>query len=61
MRELDLISKSLKGTTDKNILRKDFVVFEKNLALDAAPFIRDVATRAKRENKSTVMLIAILK
>ena len=60
MRELDSLSKSLKGS-DAILIRKDFVLFERNFTTDVSPFIRDVVARAKREKKSSVMLIAILK
>ena len=60
MRELDSLSKSLKGS-DAILIRKDFVLFERNFTTDVLPFLRDVVARAKREKKSSVMLIAILK
>jgi hypothetical protein len=59
MRELDLISKSLKNT-DATLLRKDFSLFQANLSIDVAPFLREIAARAKREKKGNLMLIAIL-
>ena len=59
MRELDLISKSLKGS-DAILIRKDFVLFERNFTTDVSPFLRDVVARAKREKKGNVVFIAIL-
>ena len=60
MRELDLISKSLKNT-DATLLRKDFSLFQANLSIDVAPFLREIAARAKREKKGNLLLIAVLK
>ena len=60
MRELDLVSKSLKNT-DATLLRKDFSLFQANLSIDAAPFLREIAARAKREKKGDLLLIAVLK
>ncbi len=60
MRELDSLSKSLKGS-DATLIRKDFVLFERNFTTDVSPFIRDVVARAKREKKSSVILVAVLK
>ena len=60
MRELDSLSKSLKGS-DATLIRKDFVLFERNFTTDVSPFLRDVVARAKREKKGNVVLIAILK
>ena len=60
MRELDSLSKSLKGS-DAILIRKDFVLFERNFTTDVSPFLRDVVARAKREKKSSVILVAILK
>ena len=60
MRELELLSKSLKGS-DATLIRKDFVLFERNFTTDVSPFLRDVVARAKREKKSSVILVAILK
>lgn len=59
MRELDSLSKSLKGS-DATLIRKDFVLFERNFTTDVSPFLRDVVARAKREKKGKVVLIAIL-
>ena len=60
MRELDLVSKSLKNT-DATLLRKDFSLFQANLSVDAAPFLREIVARAKREKKGNLVLIAVLK
>ena len=60
MRELDAISKSIKDS-DATLIRKDFVLFERNFMTDVSPFIRDVVARAKREKKSSVILVAVLK
>ena len=59
MKELDLISKSVKDN-DATLLRKDFQLFQANLSIDAAPFLREIAARAKREKKGNLVLIAIL-
>ena len=59
MRELDLIAKSLKNT-DATLLRKDFSLFQANLSVDAAPFLREIVARAKREKKGNLVLIAVL-
>ena len=59
MRELDLISKSLKGS-DAVLLSHDFEMFQRNFTTDVSPFLRDVVARAKREKKGNVVLIAIL-
>ena len=50
MRELDSLSKSLKGS-DATLIRNDFVLFERNFTNDVSPFLRDVVARAKREKK----------
>jgi hypothetical protein len=60
MRELDLVSKSLKNT-DSTLLRKDFSLFQANLSVDAAPFLREIVARAKREKKGNLVLIAVLR
>ena len=60
MRELEILSKSLKGS-DAILIRKDFVLFERNFTTDVSPFLRDVVARAKREKKSSVTLVAVLK
>ena len=59
MRELDAISKSIKDS-DAVLLRHDFEMFQRNISVDAVPFLREIAVKAKREKKSSVMLIAIL-
>ena len=59
MRELDLISKSLKNT-DATLLRKDFSLYEAHLSIDVAPFLREIAARAKREKKGNLVLIALI-
>ena len=60
MRELDQISKSFKDH-DATLLRRDFSLFQANLSIDAAPFLREIAARAKREKKGDLLLIAVLK
>ena len=60
MRELDSLSKSLKGS-DATLIRNDFVLFERNFTTDVSPFLREVVARAKREKKSSVILVAVLK
>ena len=60
MRELDLISKSFKDN-DATLLRRDFSLFQANLSIDAALFLREIAARAKREKKGNLVLIAILR
>ena len=60
MRELDSLSKSLKGS-DAILIRKDFVLFERNFTTDVSPFLRDVVARAKRENKGNVVLIVVIR
>ena len=60
MRELDLISKSFKDN-DATLLRRDFSLFQANLSIDAAPFLREIAARARREKKGDLLLIAVLK
>ena len=60
MRELDQISKSFKDH-DATLLRRDFSLFQANLSIDAAPFLRGIAARAKREKKGDLLLIAVLK
>ena len=60
MRELNEIAKSLKNT-DATILRKDFPLFRGNLSTDAASFLREIASRAKREKKGSLILIAVLR
>jgi hypothetical protein len=59
MRQLDAICKSIKDS-DATLIRKDFVLFERNFTTDVSPFLRDVVARAKREKKGNVVLIAIL-
>jgi hypothetical protein len=60
MKELDQISKSFKDH-DATLLRKDFSLFEANLSVDIAPFLREIAARAKREKKGNLVLIAVLR
>ena len=60
MRELDQISKSFKEN-DASLLRKDFSLFEANLSVDVAPFLREITAKAKREKKGNLVLIAILR
>ena len=60
MRELDQISKSFKEN-DASLLRKDFSLFEANLSVDAASFLREITAKAKREKKGNLVLIAILR
>jgi len=59
VRELDLISRSLKNV-DVTLLRKDLSLFQANLAVNAAPFLREVAARVKRERQGNLILLAIL-
>jgi len=59
VRELDLISRSLRNV-DATLLRRDLSLFQANLVVDAAPFLREVAATGKREKKGNLVLIAIL-
>ena len=59
MRQLDTISKSIKDS-DAVLLSHDFEMFQRNISVDAVPFLREIAVKAKREKKGTVVLIAIL-
>lgn len=56
-RELDLISRSLKG--DYTVLRGDFLA--ENLSKDAPRFLKSVTDTAKREKQNFVILVAVLK
>ena len=60
MRELDQISKSFKEN-DATLLRKDFSLFEANLSIDIAPFLREIAARAKREKKGDLAVVRVYK
>lgn len=60
MRELELIARNLRGR-DATLIRKDIAVYGADLQRETTTFIREVATRAKREKTETVILIAILK
>lgn len=59
MREPDQIKKYFSGR-NAIILQKKFILFETNLLVNSASFLRDIAARAKRDKKGNVLLIAVL-
>lgn len=56
-RELDLLSRSLKG--DYTVIRSDFLA--PNLMRDSSKFLKSVADEARKSKQIHVILIAVLK
>ncbi len=59
-RELDLLAKQF-SKTPVTVLRKDVYLNEKKLITEFSFLIREVERIAKKENKNSITIIAIIK
>ncbi len=59
-RELQLLAKEFErqGAT---VMRTNLNLYQTNINTAAAPFLRQVATQAKKEKASSVTLVAVIK
>ena len=59
-RELNLLAKEYERTP-VTVLRTNLNLYQTSISTAAAPFLRQVATQAKKEKASTVTLVAVIK
>jgi len=59
-RELNILAKEYERTP-VTVLRTNLNLYQTSIATEAAPFLRQVATQAKKEKAATVTLVAVIK
>ena len=59
-RELQLLAKEFERQSAA-VLRTNLNLYQTSISQEAAPFLRQVATQAKKEKASSVTLVAVIK
>ncbi len=59
-RELQLLAKEFERQP-VTVMRTNLNLYQTNISTAAAPFLRQVATQAKKEKASSVTLVAVIK
>lgn len=59
-RELNILAKEFERTP-VTVLRTNLNLHQTNISIAAAPFLRQIATQAKKEKAATVTLVAVIK
>jgi hypothetical protein len=60
IRELQVLDRELSKANTVTVLRRDFNLFERNLLVDATPYLKDIEKSAKKEKLPRVTIIATL-
>ena len=59
-RELELLAKEY-AKNPVTVMRTNLNLYQTSISQEAAPFLRQVATQAKKEKASSVTLVAVIK
>jgi hypothetical protein len=59
-RELNLLSKEFERQP-VTVIRTNLNLYQTSIATEAAPFLRQIATQAKKDKSSSVTLVAVIK
>ena len=59
-RELNLLAKEFERTP-VTVMRTNLNLYQTSISTEAVPFLRQVATQAKKEKAASVTLVAVIK
>ena len=59
-RELNILAKEFERTP-VTVMRTNLNLYQTSISTEAAPFLRQVATQAKKEKAASVTLVAVIK